>query len=154
MVRLVAFLFTISLITLPAYAVPNIWKSEFGQGFLVININNESGDEFTITCDLGYTETGEKTSASFKLGNGSDLSPSSKNKVEIVIDGNSYFIPEGVGFRSGDISWESFISVINTANNFDIYVNDKIKASFHPTPQSTKKELSDLTKCTYRPRDS
>ncbi|BDA20288.1 hypothetical protein KAM345_042020 [Aeromonas caviae] len=123
MVRFSVLLMTASLIISPAYAVPNIWKGEFGQGFLALNINNESGDEFTIMCDLGYTETGEKTSASFRLGNGNDLSPSSNNKVEIVVDGNSYLIPEGVGFRSGDIAWEQFIHVINTASNFDIYVN-------------------------------
>ncbi|WP_270682220.1 hypothetical protein [Aeromonas sp. QDB51] len=78
MVRFSVLLMTASLIISPAYAVPNIWKGEFGQGFLALNINNESGDEFTIMCDLGYTETGEKTSASFRLGNGNDLSPSSK----------------------------------------------------------------------------
>ncbi|MCO4174208.1 hypothetical protein K8D10_20890 [Aeromonas veronii] len=154
MVRFSVLLMTASLIISPAYAVPNIWEGEFGQGFLALNINNESGDEFTIMCDLGYTETGEKTSASFRLGNGNDLSPSSNNKVEIVVDGNSYLIPEGVGFRSGDIAWEQFIHVINTASNFDIYVNDKMMASFNPTPQSTKKELADLSQCTYRPIDS
>ncbi|WP_156476544.1 hypothetical protein [Aeromonas enteropelogenes] len=154
MVRFPALLLTTSLMISPAYAVPNIWKGEFGQGFLALNINNESGDEFTIMCDLGYTETGEKTSASFKLGNGNDLSPSPKNKVEIVVDGNSYFIPEGVGFRSGDVAWGQFINVINTARSFDVYVNDKVMASFNPTPQSTKKELADLSQCAYRPIES
>ncbi|WP_324031310.1 hypothetical protein [Aeromonas caviae] len=80
MVRFSVLLMTASLIISPAYAVPNIWKGEFGQGFLALNINNESGDEFTIMCDLGYTETGEKTSASFRLGKVRTSIPRTKNE--------------------------------------------------------------------------
>lgn len=58
MVRFSVLLMTASLIISPAYAVPNIWKGESGQGFLALNINNESGDEFTIMCDLILSFTG------------------------------------------------------------------------------------------------
>ncbi|GAA3715588.1 protein YfjT [Oceanisphaera sediminis] len=133
-----------------ANAIPNIWVSEFGQGFLVNSIQNEQGDTFTINCDIGYSENGELTKVDFNHASGEDLSPSDSNTLELLIDGNAYWIPENLGWRNGDNAWYSFREAIQAAEQFDVYVNQKKVSSFSPSLQSTKKVLGDLSDCEYR----
>jgi hypothetical protein len=132
-----------------AQAIPNIWNSEFGQGLSVNSIQNEQGDTFTINCDIGYSENGELTGVNFTLANGQDLSPSDSNTLELLIDGKAYWVPDSLGWRNGDNAWYSFREAIQSAAQFDVYVNQKKAASFTPTPQSTKEVLGDLSDCEY-----
>ncbi|KTA74640.1 MULTISPECIES: hypothetical protein [Aeromonas] len=141
---------TTLLATVSAQAIPNIWNSEFGQGVSESSIKNEQGDVFTINCDIGYSENGELTGVKFTLANGQDLSPSDSNTLELLINGNAYWIPDSLGWRNGDNAWYSFREAIQSATQFDVYANQKKVASFVPTPQSTKTVLGDLSECEYR----
>lgn len=148
--RSIVLLLSASLLTPAAMAIPNIWSSGFGQGIAEHVIKNEQGDTFTLSCDVGYSDNGDLTGVSFVLANGQDLSPANNHKVELLIDGNGYWLPEKLGWRNGDNAWASFLEVITKASAFDVYVDDKKMASFAPTPQSTKTVLGDLSGCTYR----
>lgn len=148
--RSIVLLLSASLLTPAAMAIPNIWSSGFGQGIAEHVIKNEQGDTFTLSCDVGYSDNGDLTGVSFVLANGQDLSPADNHKVELLIDGNGYWLPEKLGWRNGDNAWASFLEVITKASAFDVYVDDKKMASFTPTPQSTKTVLGDLSGCTYR----
>lgn len=148
--RSIVLLLSASLLTPAAMAIPNIWSSGFGQGIAEHVIKNEQGDTFTLSCDVGYSDNGDLTGVSFVLANGQDLSPADNHKVELLIDGNGYWLPEKLGWRNGDNAWASFLEVITKASAFDVYVDDKKMASFSPTPQSTKTVLGDLSGCTYR----
>ena len=148
--RSIVLLLSASLLTPTAMAIPNIWSSGFGQGIAEHIIKNEQGDTFTLSCDVGYSDNGDLTGVSFVLANGQDLSPADNHKVELLIDGNGYWLPEKLGWRNGDNAWASFLEVITKASAFDVYVDDKKMASFAPTPQSTKTVLGDLSGCTYR----
>ncbi|MGL6006875.1 hypothetical protein [Aeromonas sobria] len=148
--RSIVLLLSASLLTPAAIAIPNIWSSGFGQGIAEHVIKNEQGDTFTLSCDVGYSDNGDLTGVSFVLANGQDLSPADNHKVELLIDGNGYWLPEKLGWRNGDNAWASFLEVITKASAFDVYVDDKKMASFSPTPQSTKTVLGDLSGCTYR----
>lgn len=141
---------TTLLAAVSAQAIPNIWNSAFGQGVSENSIQNEHGDVFTINCDIGYSENGELTGVNFTLANGQDLSPSDSNNLELLINGNAYWIPGFLGWRNGDNAWYSFREAIQGATQFDVYVNQKKMASFVPTPQSTKTVLGDLSECEYR----
>lgn len=148
--RSIVLLLSTSLLTPAAMAIPNIWSSGFGQGIAEHVIKNEQGDTFTLSCDVGYSDNGDLTGVSFVLANGQDLSPADNHKVELLIDGNGYWLPEKLGWRNGDNAWASFLEVITKASAFDVYVDDKKMASFAPTPQSIKTVLGDLSGCTYR----
>lgn len=147
-----ALLITSSLLfSSSVFAIPNIWNSGFGQGIAENSIENEQGDSFSINCDVGYSETGELTGASFYLANGENLSPSDENSVELLIDGNTYWVPDSLGWRNGDSAWYSFLQAIETATQFDVYVNKKKAASFSPSIQSAKKTLDNISQdCVYR----
>jgi len=145
------FIFCTTLLAVTSVqAIPNIWGSEFGQGMLANSIQNEQGDTFTINCDLGFSENGSLTGVDFSLTSGENLSPSDSNSLEVLINGNAYWVPASLGWRNGDNAWYSFREAIQSAAQFDVYVNKKKVASFAPTPQSTQKVLGDLSDCEYR----
>lgn len=145
------FIISVTLLaTTHVHAIPNIWVSEFAQGFVINSIQNENGDTFTINCDIGYSENGERTGVDFILASGENLSPSNSNTLELLIDSNAYWIPESLGWRNGDNAWYSFQEAIQTAQQFDVYVNQTRVARFSPSVQSTQKVLGDLSECAYR----
>lgn len=151
--RSVIILLTTSLLAPSAIAIPNIWSSGFGQGISVYNITNEQGDTFHISCDGGYSEHGDATGATFTLANGQEISPSNQQggrKVELLIDGQGYWLPGELGWRGGDNAWAEFLAVITKAGSFDVYVDDKKMAQFSPTVKSTQAVLGDMSDCVYR----
>lgn len=148
--RSIVVLLSASLLTPTAMAIPNVWSTGFGQGVAEHVIQNEQGDTFTLSCDVGYSERGDLTGVGFVLANGQDLSPADNRKVELLIDGSVYWLPPELGWRNGDNAWSNFLHAIPTAKRFDVYVDDKKVAGFSPTPQSAKKELDGLSDCVYR----
>lgn len=133
-----------------AWAIPNIWVAGFGQGIMEHTITNTAGAQFVIDCDLGYSDHGDKTQAFFLLADGTDLSPAEDRKVELLIDGNAYWLPPRLGWHNGDVAWRAFTEAIGRATQFEVYVNDQRKARFSPSPQSAEKILADLSDCQYR----
>ncbi|MCT7653689.1 hypothetical protein MBH78_00475 [Oceanimonas sp. NS1] len=122
-----------------AQAIPNIWNSEFGQGISANSIQNEQGDIFTINCDIGYSENGELTGVDFTLANGQDLSPSDSNTLELLINGKAYWVPASLGWRNGDNAWYSFREAIQSAAQFDVYVNQKKQQASPPHRKAPKR---------------
>lgn len=141
------------LLLLPSVtlAIPNVWISDFNQGIFTVWITNQAGDRFVINCDVGFSEEGRLTSAHFYLADGADLSPSEEHTVQLLIDGNAYWVPDSLGWRRADNAWLMFLESIKLATQFEVYVNSERKASFSPTPQSAERWLPEPDdECSFR----
>jgi hypothetical protein len=68
----------------PPPKVRSEWRSGFGQGYLELSVSYGPGNQFSVSCDEGATDTGERTSIRIEI---LGRAPPPRSKVSIVVEG-------------------------------------------------------------------
>lgn len=127
--------------SLLADALPNIWTTGYGQGWLEYKISNNSGQELLISCNEGYDDT---TDHSITFYNGTDDTKYNSENIAFIIDGNAYYPLEmPTTTRNGGNAWSDFSSNISKGETIEVYYNKSKLGEFTPTKGSRDKILID-----------
>lgn len=89
------FLFSAS-----ALAIPNIWTSGFGQGFIEYGISNDTGVTVVVACNVGADLEDYENSIDHSI----DISAGDhevEGQIEFLIDDEAYFVPDSTKHRAG-----------------------------------------------------
>ena len=137
-----AALFVLLLLSTGAQAIPNIWSSSFAQGFTEYSIANNSGYHIIIACN-SFVEPDDYSEAidhGFHVYNGEQPI---EGKIEFLIDGSSFFVPEGTKYRFAANAWNDLMTELKKSTKFEIYIDGKSGGEFTPSIKNIDKEIPD-----------
>ncbi|WP_414932563.1 hypothetical protein [Vibrio europaeus] len=147
-----AFLLVIMLISLSSYSYATCsksnqkWSSGYGQGILEFNITNAQGSKLIVSCDIGFSETGEMSSVALEFGEGKSYTPE-HSKVNIVINSTTHELPTNLEDKINYNKWNNFILSLQHANYFSVYVNGTLEGEFSPDVNNSPEFVKQANKC-------
>ncbi|MBP6082881.1 MAG: hypothetical protein KA732_16580 [Providencia sp.] len=135
-------LFILLFVSASVQAIPNVWSSSFAQGFTEYSIANNSGYRIIISCN-SFVEPDDYAEA---IDHGfyvyKDDQPIEGN-IEFLIDGSSFFVPEGTKYRFAANAWNDLMTELGKAAKFEIYIDGKSGGEFTPSKKNIDKEIPD-----------
>ncbi|MFM2587262.1 hypothetical protein [Vibrio sp. TBV020] len=147
-----AFLLGIVLISLSSYSFATCsksnqkWLSGYGQGILEFSITNEQGSKLIVSCDVGFSDTGEMSSVALDIGEGNSYTPEF-SKVNIVINSTSHELPTNFEDKTSYKKWNDFILSLQHANYFSVYISGNLEGEFSPDVNNSREFVTQINRC-------
>lgn len=125
-----------------AQAIPNVWSSSFAQGFTEYSIANNNGYRIIIACN-SFVEPDDYNEA---IDHGFHVykdEQSIEGNIEFLIDGSSFFVPDGTKYRFAANAWNDLMTELAKSTKFEIYIDGKSGGEFTPNEKNMAKEIPD-----------
>lgn len=133
-----------------AFAVPNVWRSGYGQGFSEYSIQDAKGQTLWVVCNVGAGEDYDH-GARFETKSRSYENSNSKYPLTFLLDGKNEVIPpKNTDWRNGGNAWQEFSKGVAKAKKIEVFINNKKVTTFTPTASSIKSVASDIASCTAK----
>lgn len=135
------------LTCISANAVPDIWRSGFGMGWVEYSIQDAESRTLWVACESG---AGDHLDHSAKLEiNGKYFSNSdSEYPLTFLLDNRKEVAPpNSTMWRNGANAWYEFVHGMSKAEKIDVYINNKKVTTFTPNKASIEEVASGLTGC-------
>jgi len=135
-----------------AFAVPNVWRSGFGQGITEYSIQDAKGQTLWVVCnpDAEYASESDH-GASFETKSRSYENSDSKYPLTFLLDGKNEVIPpKTTNWRNGANAWQEFSKGVAKAKKIEVFINNKKVTTFTPTASSIKSVASNIASCTAK----
>lgn len=133
-----------------AFAVPNVWRSGFGQGFSEYSIQDAKGQTLWVACNNGAGDEYDH-SARFEIKSRSYENSDSKYPLTLLLDGKNEVIPpKTTNWRNGANAWQEFSKGVAKAKKIEVFINNKKVTTFTPTASSIKSVASNIASCTAK----
>lgn len=135
-------LFALLLLSAGAQAIPNVWTSSFAQGFIEYGITNNNGYSIVVSCNSSvepddYDDAIDHGLYTYK--NDEKI----EGNIEFLIDGSSFFVPDGTKYRFAANAWNDLMAELEKATKFEIYIDGKSGGEFTPSKKNIDKEIPD-----------
>ena len=140
----------LGLLSIPTYAVPNVWTSSFTQGYTEYVLSNSKNQTIIVACNEYADIHSDHGFYYYPKGlNGNSLP---LRNISILFDNSTVAYPPQDGglptsTRGGANEWINFTRAISKAKKIDLYSNNKLIAAFTPTSNSVKSIARKLAKC-------
>lgn len=140
----------LGLLSIPTYAVPNVWTSSFTQGYTEYVLSNSKNQTIIVACNEYADIHSDHGFHYYPKGlNGNSLP---LRNISILFDNSTVAYPPQDGglptsTRGGANEWINFTRAISKAKKIDLYSNNKLIAAFTPTSNSVKSIARELAKC-------
>jgi len=140
----------LGLLSIPTYAVPNVWTSAFTQGYTEYVLSNSKNQTIIVACNEYADIHSDHGFHYYPKGlNGNSLP---LQNISILFDNSTVAYPPQDGglptsTRGGANEWINFTRAISKAKKIDLYSNNKLIATFTPTSNSVKSIARELAKC-------
>lgn len=140
----------LGLLSIPTYAVPNVWTSSFTQGYTEYVLSNSKNQTIIVACNEYADIHSDHGFHYYPKGlNGNSLP---LRNISILVDNSTVAYPPQDGglptsTRGGANEWINFTRAISKAKKIDLYSNNKLIATFTPTSNSVKSIARELAKC-------
>ncbi|HFC8510965.1 TPA: hypothetical protein ACFP4I_001937 [Neisseria subflava] len=140
----------LGLLSIPTYAVPNVWTSAFTQGYTEYVLSNSKNQTIIVACNEYADIHSDHGFHYYPKGlNGNSLP---LRNISILFDNSTVAYPPQDGglptsTRGGANEWINFTRAISKAKKIDLYSNNKLIATFTPTSNSVKSIARELAKC-------
>lgn len=140
----------LGLLSIPTYAVPNVWTSAFTQGYTEYVLSNSKNQTIIVACNEYADIHSDHGFYYYPKGlNGNSLP---LRNISILFDNSTVAYPPQDGglptsTRGGANEWINFTRAISKAKKIDLYSNNKLIAAFTPTSNSVKSIARELAKC-------
>ncbi|HHX2521671.1 TPA: hypothetical protein ACU8BS_002122 [Neisseria subflava] len=140
----------LGLLSIPTYAVPNVWTSSFTQGYTEYVLSNSKNQTIIVACNEYADIHSDHGFHYYPKGlNGNSLP---LRNISILFDNSTVAYPPQDGglptsTRGGANEWINFTRAISKAKKIDLYSNNKLIATFTPTSNSVKSIARELAKC-------
>lgn len=140
----------LGLLSIPTYAVPNVWTSSFLQGYTEYVLSNSKNQTIIVACNEYADIHFDHDFSYYPKGlNGNSLP---LRNISILFDNSTVAYPPQDGglptsTRGGANEWINFTRAISKAKKIDLYSNNKLIATFTPTANSVKSIARELAKC-------
>ena len=140
----------LGLLSIPTYAVPNVWTSAFTQGYTEYVLSNSKNQTIIVACNEYADIHSDHGFHYYPKGlNGNSLP---LRNISILFDNSTVAYPPQDGglptsTRGGANEWIDFTRAISKAKKIDLYSNNKLIATFTPTSNSVKSIARELAKC-------
>lgn len=140
----------LGLLSIPTYAVPNVWTSAFTQGYTEYVLSNSKNQTIIVACNEYADIHSDHGFHYYPKGlNGNSLP---LRNIRILFDNSTVAYPPQDGglptsTRGGANEWINFTRAISKAKKIDLYSNNKLIATFTPTSNSVKSIARELAKC-------
>lgn len=140
----------LGLLSIPTYAVPNVWTSFFTQGYTEYVLSNSKNQTIIVACNEYADIHSDHGFYYYPKGlNGNSLP---LRNISILFDNSTVAYPPQDGglptsTRGGANEWINFTRAISKAKKIDLYSNNKLIAAFTPTSNSVKSIARELAKC-------
>ena len=135
-----AALFVLLFLSTGAHAIPNIWTSSFAQGFTEYGITNNDGYRIIIACN-SFVEPDDYSEAIDHSFHVYKDDQSIEGKIEFLIDGSSFYVPDGTKYRFAANAWNNLMTELGKATKFEIYIDGKSGGEFTPSKKNIGKEI-------------
>lgn len=133
-----------------AFAVPNVWRSGFAQGFSEYSIQDAKGQTLWVACNDGAGDEYDH-SARFEIKSRSYENSDSKYPLTFLLDGKNEVIPpKNTDWRNGGNAWQEFSKGVAKAKKIEVFINNKKVTTFTPTANSIKNVASNIASCTAK----
>ena len=140
----------LGLLSIPTYAVPNVWTSSFTQGYTEYVLSNSRNQTIIVACNEYADIHSDHGFHYYPKGlNGNSLP---LRNISILFDNSTVAYPPQDGglptsTRGGANEWINFTRAISKAKKIDLYSNNKLIATFTPSSKSVKSIARELAKC-------
>ena len=140
----------LGLLSIPTYAVPNVWTSSFTQGYTEYVLSNSRNQTIIVACNEYADIHSDHGFHYYPEGlNGNSLP---LRNISILFDNSTVAYPPQDGglptsTRGGANEWINFTRAISKAKKIDLYSNNKLIATFTPSSNSVKSIARELAKC-------
>lgn len=131
----------LTLSSLSAYAVPNIWKGGEKSGWITYVIENEKNQQLLLGCNEGGNDPDDifGTLAEHQVHfypnttDGDDFVDLDDNSLSFLVNDEMAVYPMASSRTiAGEQQWNEFIDAINIAEKIEVYVNNQSVALFYP----------------------
>jgi len=130
-----------------AYAAPNVWQSDYAQGFSEYSIQDGKGNTLWVACNEGAGDDYDH-SARLQTKKNSYENTDAKYPLTFLLDGKTKVAAPGTTkWRNGANAWYEFSQGISKAKKIDVYLNNKKVTTFTPTQQSIKSVAKNISTC-------
>lgn len=140
----------LGLLSIPTYAVPNVWTSSLTQGYTEYVLSNSRNQTIIVACNEYADIHSDHGFHYYPKGlNGNSLP---LRNISILFDNSTVAYPPQDGglptsTRGGANEWINFTRAISKAKKIDLYSNNKLIATFTPSSNSVKSIARELAKC-------
>ena len=130
-----------------AHAVPNVWQSDYAQGFAEYSIQDSKGNTLWVTCNEGAGDMFDH-SVRFQTPKNSYANSDSKYPLTFLLDGKSKVAASAsTKWRNGANAWYELSQGISKAKKIDVYLNNKKVTTFTPNQQSITSVAKHIAAC-------
>lgn len=130
-----------------AYAVPNVWDSEFGQGNMNYYIYDSKDRLLRISCNSGAGLDYDPY-VTLEIGNKTYQNTDSKYPLSLLLDNKKAISPPGsTGSVHGSNSWNKLVEGISKARKIDVYLNNKKLTTFTPPKPNVDEVAIEIADC-------
>ncbi|TCB17529.1 MULTISPECIES: hypothetical protein [Acinetobacter] len=129
------------------YAAPNVWQSDYAQGFSEYSIQDVKGNTLWVTCNEGAGDMFDH-SVRFQTPKNSYANSDSKYPLTFLLDGKTKVAASAsTKWRNGANAWYELSQGISKAKKIDVYLNNKKVTTFTPNQQSIKSVAKHIAAC-------
>lgn len=129
------------------YAAPNVWQSDYAQGFSEYSIQDVKGNTLWVTCNEGAGDMFDH-SVRFQTPKNSYANSDSKYPLTFLLDGKSKVAASAsTKWRNGANAWYELSQGISKAKKIDVYLNNRKLTTFTPNQQSIKSVAKHIAAC-------
>jgi len=130
-----------------AHAAPNVWQSDYAQGFAEYSIQDSKGNTLWVTCNEGAGDMFDH-SVRFQTPKNSYANSDSKYPLTFLLDGKSKVAASAsTKWRNGANAWYEFSQGISKAKKIDVFLNKRKITTFTPNQQSIKSVAKHIAAC-------